>query len=176
MPPASSGSCLYLRRSLGLELIAAQSAIDRDHRAGDIARPRRGQENGEHGEVFGLTPEANGNFLFGKSLAVILRIVAPELLAHDASWRNAVDGDAVLADLARQTLGPRMDRSLGRKCRVQTLRLRLAGDVDDAAPAALDHLRQQCMRDLPVAGEIERNGLIPGAVGRIDRKRPDRKS
>src|SRR6185312_15852943 len=155
-----------------LELIAAKPTIDRDHRAGDIARPRRGEENGEHGEVLRLAPIAHGDLLFGKSFAIILRIVAADLLAHDASGRDAVDGHAVLTDLARQALGPGMNGRLRRKCRVQTLRLRFAGDIDDAAPAALNHLWQQRVRDLPVAGEIERDRLVPGAVGRLDRKRP----
>src|SRR5690349_17003905 len=86
--------------SVELELIAAKSAIDRDHRTRDVARPRRGEENGEYGKVLGLAPIADGNFLFGKPLAVILRIVSADLLAHDAPGRDAVDGDAVLTDLA----------------------------------------------------------------------------
>ena len=47
----------------------------------------------------------------------------------------------------------------------------LAGDVDDAAPAPVDHLRQQRMRDLPLAGEVERHRLDPAFFRRIDRQR-----
>ena len=35
-----------------------------------------------------------------------------------------------------------------------------------------DHLRQQRVRDLAVAGEIQRDCFVPVAVGRIDRQRP----
>ena len=82
------------------ELIPPQTAVDRDHGARDVARQRRGEEYRERGEVLGLAPIATGNLLLGKPLAIIRRIVAPDLLAHDAAGRNAVDGDAVLADLA----------------------------------------------------------------------------
>ena len=66
----------------------------------------------------------------------------------------------------------RLHRGLGRERGIQPFRLRLAGDVDDASPFARDHLRQQRMGDLPVAGEVQRDGFVPCAVGRIDRQRP----
>ena len=65
-----------------------------------------------------------------------------------------------------------MHRGLCGERGIQPLRFGFAGDVDDASPLALDHLRQQRVRDLPVAGKIQRDGFLPGAVGRIDRQRP----
>src|SRR5262249_36967904 len=113
-------------------------------------------------------PIAYRNFLLGKFLPIIRRIVAADLLAHYPSGRDAIDGDAVLADLARQTLGPCVDGGLGGEGGVQPLRLGLAGNVDDSAPVARDRLRQQGVRDLAVASEVERDRFVPCAVGCID--------
>ena len=79
----------------------------------------------------------------------------------DAAGRNAIDGDAVLADLARQALGPGVDGSLGAERAVEALGLRLAGDVDDAAPLARDHLVEQGVGELALAREIEGHRLMP---------------
>ena len=79
-----------------------------------------------------------------------------------------VDGDAVLADLAREALGPGVDRRLGAEGAVDALGLRLAGDVDDAAPLALDHLIEQRVRELALAREVERHRLVPLLLGGVD--------
>src|SRR5262249_23958859 len=102
----------FPRRGARLELIPAQPAIDRQPRAGDVAGQRRGEEDGEHGKVLGLAPIADRNLLAGEALAIVGRIVAPDLLAHDAAGRDRVDGDAVAPQLARQALGPGMHRRL----------------------------------------------------------------
>src|ERR1700692_428839 len=73
-----------------LKLIAPQPAVDGDDRAGDVARHWRGEEHGQCGEVFGFAPIAHRDFFLGKVLAVIFRIIAPDLLAHDAAGWNAV--------------------------------------------------------------------------------------
>src|SRR5262245_25209849 len=89
-----------------LELVAAQAPVDRNDRAGDIARPRRGEETHQVRDVLGLAVLADRDLLLALLLAELRRVVAQDLLGHDAARRHRVDGDAVLADLARQALGP----------------------------------------------------------------------
>src|ERR1700716_1218134 len=125
-----------------LELISAQSAIDGNDRTRDVARHRRGEEQGERGEIRGLAPIAHRNLFLGKMLAIIFGIVAADLFTHDSAGRNAIDRDAVLSHLARQSLRPSMNRSLRCKCRIESLRFGFAGYIDDASPAAFNHLRQ----------------------------------
>src|SRR5260370_998542 len=47
-----------------------------------------------------------------------------------------------------------------------------AGDVDDAAPLARDHLRQQAMRELALAREIQSESLLPLRLARLEREAP----
>src|SRR6516225_4439341 len=116
------------RRAIpGSELIAAKPAIDRDDGAGDIACLGRGEEHGERGEIFRFAPIANRDLLLREFLTKILRIVAADLLAHASSGRNAVYGDAVLADLARESFRPGMYCGLGGKCCIQSLRFGFSG-------------------------------------------------
>src|SRR4051812_38221538 len=105
-------------------------------------------------------------------LAIVFRIIAADLLAHDPARRDAVDSDAMPSDLAGQAFGPGMYRGLGGERRIEPLRLGLAGYIDNASPAAFDHLRQQRMSNLSVTREIQRDGLIPIAVGGIDGQWP----
>src|SRR5687767_6128794 len=107
------------------EGVAAQAAIDRQHRAGDIAGDRRGEEDRECGEILGLAVAPHRDFPGGLLRAEFGGVLAADLLAHDAPGRDAVDRDAVPADLARQSLGPGMDRGLGRVRGDHALRLRL---------------------------------------------------
>src|SRR5690348_2451229 len=100
-------------------------------------------------------------------LPIVFWIVAPDLFAHDPARRNAIDGNAMSSDLARQAFGPRVYRSLGGERGIESLRLGLPGYIDDASPPALDHLRQQRVSNLPVAREVQRQGFIPIAVRRI---------
>src|SRR5205807_5122992 len=92
----------------------------------------------------------------------------PDLLAIDAPGRNGVHRDAVSAELARESLCPGVHRRLGGESPVQALGLRLAGDVDDAAPFAIDHLPHQEMRELAMAAEVERERLFPLLVRRLE--------
>src|SRR5258708_9299714 len=64
-----------------------------------------------------------------------------------------------------------MNRGLRRKRGIESFGFGFSGYVDDAAPSALDHLWQQRVSDLPVTGEIQRDGFIPIAVGCIHRQR-----
>src|SRR5687768_2624390 len=153
------------------ERVAAQATIDRQHRAGDIAGDRRGEEYREHGEILGLAVAPHRNFLGGLLRAEFGGVLAADLLAHDAPGRDAVDRDAVAADLARQSLGPGMDRGLGGMRGDHPLRLRFAADVDDAAPFALDHSGQRGVGELAQAREVERHRLLPSFLGRIDGQR-----
>src|SRR6185503_8724543 len=118
------------------------AAVDGDHGAGDVARERRGEEDDQVRRVFRLAVFAERNVLALFLRAPLGTVVAPDLLAVDAPGRDRVHGDAVAADLARQALRPGMHRRLGGEGAVQAFGLRLAGDVDDAAPLARDHLRQ----------------------------------
>src|SRR5450755_1059853 len=104
-----------------LELVAAQPAVDGDDRAGNVTRQRRGEKYCQHRKILGLAPIAHWNFFLGKMLAIILRIVAADLLAHDAAGRNAIDGDAMLSDLARQSLRPGVNRGLRRERGIESL-------------------------------------------------------
>src|SRR6185503_11564597 len=124
------------------------AAVDRQHCPRDIARDRRSEERGETGEFFGLPIAANRNFLGGLLRAKFRGILAADLLAHNPPWLDAVDRNAVLADRARQALGPCVQCSLGWGGSNQSFGLRLAGYVDHAAPAPLDHAGQQRVREL----------------------------
>src|SRR5919198_6529204 len=153
-----------------LELVAAQAAVDGNDGAGDVARARRREEADEVGDVLGLTIFADRNVLAAFALAEFGRVVAQDLLGDDAAGRHAVHGDAVSSHVAREALGPRMHRRLGGEGAVQPLGLGLAGDVDDAAPVALNHLRQQTMGELAMAAEVERQRFLPLLVGRFERE------
>src|ERR1051325_838313 len=157
---------------LRLELVAAHAAVDGNHGAGDVARPRRGEEAGEVRHILGLAVFAERNVLTLLLRAPLGTVVAPDLLAVDATGRNAVHGDAVFSDFARQALGPRMHRRLRGEGAVQALGLGLARDVDDAAPFARDHLVEQKVRELAMAAEIERQRFLPLLVGRLEREAP----
>src|SRR5207302_11214638 len=87
-----------------LELIPARSAIDADDRTGNVARHRRGEEHGKRGEILGLAPLTDRNLFLGKMFSIIFRLIATKLLAHDPAGRNAIDGNAVLSDLAGESL------------------------------------------------------------------------
>jgi hypothetical protein len=95
-----------------------------------------------------------------------------DLLAVDSAGRQAVHGDAVTPDVARESLGPRMDGGLGRPGRVGTGRLGRARDVEDASPAPLDHAGQQRLGEPPNRVEVDRHRLVPHGVGRVDGGRP----
>src|SRR4051812_14987535 len=74
-----------------LELIAPQAPIDRDDGAGDVACTRRSEEAHKVGDVLGLAVLAHRNLLLALFLAVLRRIVAQDLLGHDAPGRNGID-------------------------------------------------------------------------------------
>src|SRR4051812_42122955 len=77
-----------LRVAGGLELIPAQPSVHRNNRSGNIARKRRGEEYRQHCKILRLAPVAHRYLFLGKTGAVVLRIVTPDLLAHDTSRRN----------------------------------------------------------------------------------------
>src|SRR5688500_1859384 len=58
------------------------------------------------------------------------------------------------------------------QARMDALGLGLAGDVDDAAPLARHHLREQPVRELAVAREVERHRLVPLRLARLQREAP----
>src|ERR1041384_1606930 len=125
-----------LRRS---ELIAPQPAVDRDHRAGDVAGARAAQKAHEVRDLLRLAVAAGRDLVFALPLPVLGCVVAQDLLGVDPPGRDAVHRDAVAAHHAAQALGPAMDTGLGAERAVGVLRFALAGEVDDAAPAARDH-------------------------------------
>src|SRR6201987_1602176 len=152
----------------GSERVTPETAIDRYDSAADIMREGRGKEDSQHREVFGFAISAGRDFGCGMALAVLFGVVAADLLAHDSSGRDRVDGDPVFADIARQAFGPGVHRSLGGKGGVEPVGLRFAGDVDDAAPAALDHLPKESMGDLALPSEVEGDPLLPLFLRRIE--------
>src|SRR5205085_4678884 len=100
------------------------------------------------------------------------RVVAQDLLRDDAPGRDAVHRDAVLAHLARQSLRPGMHRRLGAEGAVDAVGLGLAGDVGDATPFARHHLRQERVRELALAREVEGDRLVPLLLARLKREAP----
>ena len=68
----------------------------------------------------------------------------------------------MLADHARQTLGPAVHARLGAKRAVGVFGLALASDVDDAAPLALNHLVDQGIGHLARAVKVQSDGFLPG--------------
>src|SRR5947207_523165 len=97
----------------GLELVPPQPPIHGDDGAGDVAGQRRDEIADEAGHVLGLAVAADRDLVVGLPLPVLGRVVAADLLGMDAARRDRVDRDAVLADLARQALGPGVDGGLG---------------------------------------------------------------
>lgn len=129
------------------------------------------QENRERGEILGLAVGAGRDLRGCVAFAVLFWVIAADLLTHNPSGRDRVYCDPVFADLARQPFGPGVDRGLGGKRGVEPVRFRLACNIDDAAPAALDHLRKQRMGDLTLPGEIERDRLFLTLLRSIHRQR-----
>src|SRR5712672_1911576 len=92
-PPASSIVVIRARKPSTTSICSAGGwrhsnsapppAIGRNHRAGDVARHRRGEENRKRRQILRLAPIAHRNLFLGKVLAKIFRIVAADLLAHD---------------------------------------------------------------------------------------------
>src|SRR6202171_2646681 len=153
--------------SSSLKLISPKAAVDRDHRPGDVVGARRGEERNEIGDVLGLAVLAHRNLVLALPLPVLGCVVAKDLLAHDAPGRDRIHRDAVLAHFTRKALRPGMHRSFGAECAVDPVGLAFSRDIDDAAPAARDHLREQCVCQLPLPREVERKRLVPLLLGRI---------
>src|SRR5882672_3797489 len=103
------------------KLIFPQAAVHRNHRARYVARARRREEADEVGDVLRPAVLADRDFLLALLLAELGRVVAQDLLRHDAPGRNRVHRDAVLADLAREPLRPRVHRRLRAESAVDAL-------------------------------------------------------
>src|SRR5687768_9670708 len=83
-----------------LEGEAAHATVDRRHRAGDVAGPRRGEEDCEVGELLRLAEPAHRDVFLSELPAVLLGgVETHDLLAHDAAGLYRVDGDAILGEL-----------------------------------------------------------------------------
>src|SRR5262245_29749832 len=130
------------------ELVTAQATVHGDHGAGNVARQRGGQEAHEVGDVLGLAIAANRDLVLRLPLPVFRRVVAADLLGHDAAGGNAVDRDAVLADLARKTFRPGVHGGLGGESPIYAVGLGLARHGDDATPLGADHLADELVREL----------------------------
>src|SRR5262245_35789275 len=123
----------------------------------DITRFRRTQECNHIGCIVRLTEMAHRNIGI-RDLARLefrRRILSRALLGVGATWRDTIDGDAVLSDLARQALGPSGYAGLGGMGGSQAMRLQGTGNVDDSAPFAFSHPRQECMDQLARRREIQ---------------------
>ena len=154
------------------ELIPPEPTVHRDHGPRDVARERRAQEHHHHRQLLRFPIAADRNLRAREAVALLRRIVAADLLAHDAAGRDRVDGDAESTYVAREPLGPGVDRGLGGEGRVDVLGLGFAGDGDDAAPLPLHHAWQDRMGELAHAREIERHRLFPAVLAGVDGKRP----
>src|SRR5262245_31624488 len=78
-----------------LELITAQAPVHRDDGSRNVAGEGRSKEADEVGDVLGLAVLAHRDLVLGLPLAVLGRVVAQDLLAHDAPRWDAVHGDPV---------------------------------------------------------------------------------
>src|SRR6266542_5036123 len=98
------------RRSVG----AAQTSVDVDPLARDVARLRRAEERHQVRHVAGVA-EVSQRDLAGELLLALRRGVQAlvDLLAVDPPGREAVHGDPVASDVAREPLGPRVNGGLG---------------------------------------------------------------
>src|SRR5262245_57665183 len=67
-----------------LELVAPQSSVHGNHGAGDVAGARRGKEAHEVRDVLQLAVFADRDLLLALLLAELGRVVAQDLLGHDA--------------------------------------------------------------------------------------------
>src|SRR3954447_23871695 len=170
--PDSSGRMMSMAtRAQRSELVTAQPAVHRDDRAGDVAGQRRGEEADERRDVLRAAVLADGDVPRRVLGALLGRVVALDLRAPDPAGRGGVDRDAARADLAREALGPRVQRGLGGECAVDALGLGLAGDVHDPAPAALLHAGEGLPGELGVAREVERQRLLPLLLGGVPAER-----
>src|SRR4051812_40395761 len=155
-----------------LELITPQPAIDGNDGAGDVAGARRDEEADEVREILGLAVFADRDVLFALLLPELGRVVAQDLLCDDAPGRDRVDRDAGLADLSRKPLRPGVHRRFPAEGAYDALGLWLACDVDDTAPVARHHLRQQLVSKLALPREVERKRLVPLLLARLEREAP----
>src|SRR5689334_8604797 len=72
-------------RVTALVLVAAQPAVHWRHRPRDVAGDRRGEEDRPHREVLRLAVAPDGNLVLRLPRAVLRRVVAADLVAHDAA-------------------------------------------------------------------------------------------
>src|SRR6266849_2633297 len=160
---------LFMRASVG----PAQAAVDVDALAADVAGLGRAQEGDQVRHVAGIAEVAERD-VAGELLLVFSRGVQSliDLLAVDAPGRQAVHGDAVTADVARQPLRPRVHRGLGRPRRVGPRRLGGARDVEDAPPAPLDHAGQERLGEPAHRGEVDGQRFVPHGIVRVEERRP----
>src|SRR5690349_25159707 len=82
------------------ELIAPQTAVDRDHGSADVSRERRAEEHRHHSELLRFAVATRWDLRAREALALLGWIVAADLLTHDAAGRDRVDGDAEPAHVA----------------------------------------------------------------------------
>src|SRR5262245_53298339 len=95
-------SCKAFNYSVRLKRIALQPAIHRHYRSRDVARDGRRQQNRKCREFLRLAIAADRDFPCRLLGAEFGRVFTADLFAHDASRRDAVDGDAVRTDFARE--------------------------------------------------------------------------
>src|SRR5262249_24082022 len=107
-----------------LELVASQAAVDGNDGAGDVSGEGRGKKADEVCHILRLAIATDRDLVLRLPFAVFGRIVATDLLGVDAARRDRVDGDPEFADLAREALGPGVDRGLGAEGAVDAFGLR----------------------------------------------------
>ena len=139
-----------------------QPAVDDDRLSRDVARAVGGEEAHDVAELARRAPAAQRDLLelLGRRAAGIELV---EARRGDAAGRDAVDRDALRADLAAQRLEPADERGTER-VREREVRRRLEGreraDRDDPAAGALLQVRQR------VRGRASRRGGGGGGTRR----------
>src|SRR5262249_61178444 len=125
------------------------AAAEVDAIARDVARFWRTEERNEIGHVGGVAEIAERN-LASELLSALGRGMQAlvDLLAVDPARSEAVHGDAVTADVAREPFRPGEHGGLGGPPRVGSGRLWRSGDVDRGGPLTLDHARQQLLGEI----------------------------
>src|SRR5690349_18579783 len=154
-------------------------AVDVDVAAGDHAGARRGEKDGEIGDVLRLDDAAHrhvGDEVLLRLLqgdAALLRVDVDELgpaAGVGRARRDGVDGDAVLAELVRHRLGDGLRAEVDRAAHyLHALRLApaRARNVDDASLRGFAQVGSRLARHADQAERLDREVALPQVVGNL---------
>src|SRR5215469_15257970 len=150
------------------------TTVDRDRLAGYPGRPRADEEQHAVGDVRGLPepPRGDARHQFPLArLAVAGPLPLGRRVGQDEAGRYAVDRDAERPELVRHLAGEPDLAGLGAGVRLDSGQAHGApgarGDVDDPAPAALLHARDDRTGAQERAGQVRIDDRVPVLVGHL---------